>query len=179
MHPYAVCATDDSPEPKPLILEVSPKALGNLDKSVSTTEQIARWALKQGTACVALRPTGRGNGSIYQNYGEVDLFEAIDHVKANYAIDTDRISITGASMGGAATWYLISHYPDVFSAAAPFCGYCDYRLWQKPGGLTFRMQDWEEPSWQSRSAAFLIDNLPAGLEDGTCATPAAYAKQTR
>jgi dienelactone hydrolase len=159
MHPYAVCATDDSPEPKPLILEVSPKALGNLDKSVATTEQIARWALKHGRRCVALRPTGRGNGSVYQNYGEVDLFEAIDHVKANYAIDTDRITITGASMGGAATWYLISHYPDVFAAAAPFCGYCDYRLWEKPGGLTFHMHEWEEPSWISRSAVFLVDNL--------------------
>ena len=62
-------------------------------------------------------------------------------------------------MGGAATWYLISHYPDLFAAAAPFCGYCDYRLWEKPGGHTFHLHEWEEPSWQSRSAAFLIENL--------------------
>jgi predicted peptidase len=80
-------------------------------------------------------------------------------VKAHYAIDPDRISITGASMGGAATWYLASHYPDLFAAAAPFCGYCDYRLWKKPGGYTFHMQEWEEPSWRSRSAAFLTENL--------------------
>jgi predicted esterase len=89
----------------------------------------------------------------------VDVFEAIEHVKTQYGIDKDRITITGASMGGAATWYLISHYPDLFAAAAPFCGYCDYRLWEKPGGLTFRMQEWEEPSWISRSAAFLVENL--------------------
>ena len=40
-------------------------------------------------------------------------------------------------MGAAATRYLITHYPDLFAAAAPFCGYCDYQLWEKPGGLYF------------------------------------------
>ena len=51
----------------------------------------------------------------------------------NFTIDPDRISVTGASMGGAATWYIASHYPDRFAAAARFCGYCDYRLWTMPG----------------------------------------------
>ena len=78
---------------------------------------------------------------------------------SRYPIDRDRITITGASMGGAATWYLASHYPDLFAAAAPFCGYDDYRLWEKPGGLTFHMREWEEPSWRARSAAFLVENL--------------------
>jgi len=159
LHPCAVCATDTTDEPKPLILEVSPGALSNLPGAVAQTEQIAGIAAKHGCACVVLRPTGRGPGSIYQNYGEVDVLEAIEHVASHYAIDRDRITITGSSMGGAAVWYLISHYPDLFAGAAPFCGYCDYRLWEKPGGLTFHMHEWEEPSWQSRSAAFLVENL--------------------
>ena len=157
--PCAVCATDTTDEPKPLIVEVSPGAMGNLTRCVAQVEEMARVAVAHGMPCVALRATGRGSGSVYQHYGEVDLFEAIEHVKRHYAIDEDRISVTGASMGGAATWYLISHYPDVFAAAAPYCGYCDYRLWEKPGGSTFHMHPWEEPSWRSRSAAFLIDNL--------------------
>ena len=123
------------------------------------TEEIAAIAAQHGHSCVVLRPTGRGPGSVYQNYGEVDVLEAIEHVASNYAIDRDRITITGSSMGGAAVWYLISHYPDLFAGAAPFCGYCDYRLWEKPGGLTFHMHEWEEPSWKSRSAAFLVENL--------------------
>ncbi|MBI1929748.1 prolyl oligopeptidase family serine peptidase [Candidatus Poribacteria bacterium] len=159
LHPCAVCATDTSHTPKPLIVEVSPGALGNLAGAVALTEQIAGIAAKHNRSCVVLRPTGRGSGSVYQNYGEVDVLEAIEHTASNYAIDRDRITITGASMGGAATWYLISHYPDLFAAAAPFCGYCDYRLWEKPGGLTFHLHEWEEPSWKSRSAAFLIENL--------------------
>jgi poly(3-hydroxybutyrate) depolymerase len=160
--PCAVCATDTTDEPKPLIVEVSPGAMKDLPGCVSQVEDMARVAADHGLSCVALRATGRGSGSVYQNYGEVDVLEAIEHVKAHYAIDDDRISVTGASMGGAATWYLISHYPDVFAAAAPYCGYCDYRLWEKPGGSTFHMHEWEEASWRARSAVFLIDNLASG-----------------
>ena len=159
LHPYAVCATDDSPEAKPLVLEVSPGAISDLPGSVRTAEEIAGVAARNGLSCIALRPTGVGPGSLYQNYGEVDLFEAVEHVASLYPVDRDRITVTGASMGGAATWYLASHYPDTFAAAAPMAGYCDYRLWEKPGGLTYHMNDWEEPSWQSRSAAFLAENL--------------------
>jgi len=67
-----------------------------------------------------LRPTGRGDGSIYQNYGEVDVLEAIEHVASHHAIDRARITITRSSMDGAAGWYLISHYPDLVAGAAPF-----------------------------------------------------------
>ena len=116
-------------------------------------------ASEHGQAAVAIRPTGRGPGSVYQNYGEIDVLEAIEHACSVYPIDRDRISVTGISMGGAATWYLASHYGDLFAAAAPFCGYCDYRLWEKPGGLTFHMQPWEEVSWQAESAALLVENL--------------------
>jgi len=159
LHPCAVCVTDTGDDPKPLLLEVSPGAISNLPAAVTLTEQIAGIAARHGQPCVVLRPTGRGPGSVYQNYGEVDVLEAVEHVAAHYAIDRDRIAVTGSSMGGAATWYLASHYPDLFSAAAPFCGYCDYRLWEKPGGLTFHMHEWEKPSWEARSAAFLVENL--------------------
>ena len=159
LHPCAVCATDALDEPKPLILEVSPGALNDLPGAVAQTEEIAGIASRHGRTCVVARPTGRGPGSVYQNYGEVDVLEAIEHVAANYPIDRNRITITGASMGGAAVWYMVSHYPDLFAAAAPFCGYCDYRLWEKPGGTTFHMHEWEEYSWQARSAALLVENL--------------------
>lgn len=158
-HPYAVCAADMGRQPKPLILQVDPGAINDLPGAVAHTEKIAGIAAKHGKSCVVLRPTGRGPGTLYQNYGEVDVFEAIEAVCAEHAIDRDRISITGSSMGGAAVWYLISHYPDFFSAGVPFCGYCDHRLFEKPGGLACPILEWEEPSWKSRSAAFLVENF--------------------
>lgn len=158
--PYAVCATSDSAEPKPLVVVVSPGAPTEAGRrEIELAESYAWYAKKNGRECVVLRATGRGPGSVYQNYGELDVLESIEDVKAKFPVDADRISVTGFSMGGAATWYLVSHYPDLFAAAAPMAGYCDYRLWEKPGGFTFPMQPWEEPSWQARSAAFLVDNL--------------------
>jgi len=156
--PYTVCATDASSTPKPLIICVSP-AGDRLEEAIYRTGLVASLVKESGQDCVVLRPTGRGPGTLYMNYGEVDLFEAMEDVMRKHAIDPDRISIYGHSMGGAATWYLSSHYPDVFAAAAPMSGYCDYRLWRKPGGYTFAMQDWDEPSWIARSAVFLIENL--------------------
>ncbi len=103
LHPCAVCATDTNDEPKPLIVEVSPGALGNLPGAVELTEQIAGIAAAHNQSCIVLRPTGRGSGFVYQNYGEIDVLEAIAHVASNYAIDRDCITITGSSMGGAAT----------------------------------------------------------------------------
>ena len=38
--------------------------------------------------------------------GEVDLFEALDAVKRQYAIDENRILVRGFSMGGASAWHI-------------------------------------------------------------------------
>jgi predicted esterase len=157
---YAICATSESSAAKPLIVVVSPGAPTDLSiENAIKAEQYAWYAKKNGHEAIVLRPTGRGPGSVYQNYGEVDVLEAIEDVAAKYPVDRDRISVTGSSMGGAATWFLVSHYPDLFAAGGPIAGYCDYRLWEKPGGYTFSMAPWEKPSWEARSAAFLGGNF--------------------
>ncbi len=159
LQPLAVCATELSATPKPLIVELIPGSFSGLERAAQSCERICRIAKAHGKDCVAIRPCGRGDGSVYQGYGEVDVYEAIDAVRKRIAIDPDRISVSGVSMGGAATWYHASHYPDFWSAAAPFCGYCDYRLWAKPGGTTFHRQPWEEFSWISRGAAYRAASL--------------------
>ena len=156
--PYVICATDDTDDPKPMVVVVHPGGTA-LEGARRLTGMYASMIKKNGESAMILRPTGRGPGSLYMNYGEVDLFEAIEDACKKYPIDRDCISIKGNSMGGAATWYLISHYPDFFSAGNPGCGYCDYRLWEKPGGYTFHMQEWEEPSWIARSAVFVPENF--------------------
>src|SRR4051794_2186439 len=151
LHPCAVTATDDGPEAKALILEVSPGAIADLRGAVAITEEMAEVARAASHSAVILRPTGRGPGTVYQDYGEVDVLEAIEFVASRWPIDRHRITVTGTSMGGAATWYLLAHSPDLFAAGAPFCGYADYRLWRKPGGLANPLRPWEEASWQARS----------------------------
>jgi len=46
----------------------------------------------------------------------------IDEVVQKYAIDEERIYLTGLSMGGIGTWSLALFYPDRFAAIAPVCG---------------------------------------------------------
>ena len=159
LQPLPVCETDDRSTAKALILDLSPGAISDLDRSVQRCAELAAWAEQEGTDCVVAKPCGRGPGTVYQGPAEVDVFEAVEFLCEVCPIDRDRISLMGGSMGGAATWYLASHYPDQFAAAAPFCGYCDYRLWTKPGGYIMRMQPWEEFSWQSRGAVFRPANL--------------------
>lgn len=47
---------------------------------------------------------------------------AVDKTIADYNVDTDRIYVTGVSMGGYGTWNIITHYSDYFAAAMPICG---------------------------------------------------------
>lgn len=42
-----------------------------------------------------------------------------------YRVDTDRIYVTGLSMGGEGTWKLAIAYPDRFAAIVPICGWTD------------------------------------------------------
>jgi len=46
----------------------------------------------------------------------------LDHIVEHYRVDTDRIYLTGLSMGGFGTWRLASVYPERFAAIVPICG---------------------------------------------------------
>ena len=46
----------------------------------------------------------------------------LNDIVSRYRIDTDRVYVTGLSMGGFGTWRLALEYPDRFAAIAPICG---------------------------------------------------------
>jgi predicted peptidase len=50
------------------------------------------------------------------------LGKLLDRIEGDYAVDFERIYITGLSMGGFATWSLAHLYPHRFAAIAPVCG---------------------------------------------------------
>jgi predicted peptidase len=52
-----------------------------------------------------------------------DVLNALlDEVIQRLAVDTDRMYLTGLSMGGFGTWGFAAQYPDRFAAIAPICG---------------------------------------------------------
>jgi predicted peptidase len=48
--------------------------------------------------------------------------EVLDSLAREFHIDTNRIYVTGQSMGGFGTWTMITQHPQRFAAAIPICG---------------------------------------------------------
>lgn len=68
-----------------------------------------------------ISPCGRGN-NCYAGMGEVAVMDAIADVQRHYPVDTDRVTIGGASMGGTGGFRLATLHPDVFAAAHSLTG---------------------------------------------------------
>jgi predicted peptidase len=54
---------------------------------------------------------------------DADVLNALlDAVIAKHMVDTNRVYLTGLSMGGYGSWSLAARYPERFAAVAPICG---------------------------------------------------------
>lgn len=51
-----------------------------------------------------------------------DLNLLIEDISSSYSVDTNRIYLTGLSMGGYEVWKLASEHPEKFAAIIPICG---------------------------------------------------------
>lgn len=52
----------------------------------------------------------------------IELVALLDDLEAEHKVDSQRIYVTGLSMGGFGTWELASYAPDRLAAIAPICG---------------------------------------------------------
>ena len=52
----------------------------------------------------------------------LELKTLLDEIVEKYKVDTNRIYLTGLSMGGFGTWSLAAMQPDRFAAIVPICG---------------------------------------------------------
>jgi hypothetical protein len=48
--------------------------------------------------------------------------DILDSLLLEFSVDTNRLYVTGLSMGGYGTWDIITRFPDKFAAAIPVCG---------------------------------------------------------
>jgi predicted peptidase len=60
--------------------------------------------------------------AVGHKWSDETVLGILDQVAAKYAVDTNRIYLTGLSLGGYGTWSLATFYPERFAAAAPVCG---------------------------------------------------------
>lgn len=57
-----------------------------------------------------------------QSWSNDVLLALLDEVTEKLRVDTQRVYLTGLSMGGYGTWNLAVEHPERFAAAAPICG---------------------------------------------------------
>jgi dienelactone hydrolase len=99
--------------------------------------------------------------------GEVDLFEAMDHVRKHYRIDENRRVVRGFSMGGAACWQFAVHYPGQWAAAAPGAGFSE-----TPDFLEFFQSEKLQPTWFEKKLWHMYDCTDYAVNLSNCPTVA-------
>jgi pimeloyl-ACP methyl ester carboxylesterase len=106
--------------------------------------------------------------------GEIDLFEALDHIKKHYPIDDDRLVMRGFSMGGAACWQFAVHYPGMWAAAAPGAGFSETADF-----LKVFQNEAVQPTWFEKKLWHLYDCTDYALNLFNCPTVAYSGERDR
>lgn len=58
---------------------------------------------------------------------------ALEETSREFRTDSDRVYLTGLSLGGNGTWYLAYRHPSRFAAIVPICGFVTtFRVWSGP-----------------------------------------------
>ncbi len=87
-------------------------------------------AYKQKDWAFVVAPTNRkAFGFDWQDWGRLDALEVLDQVKKSFPIDTNRVYLTGHSMGGHGVWHIALTHSDLFAAAAPEAGWTCFQLY--------------------------------------------------
>jgi dienelactone hydrolase len=80
---------------------------------VDVLAALSRISDQQGLAFVWMDNRGNTAGS---DFGEADMFQAVEQVSEDYAIDPDRLYLFGSCAGGREALALAAKYPDRFAA---------------------------------------------------------------
>ncbi len=99
--------------------------------------------------------------------GEVDLFEALAHVRKHYPIDDNRLAVRGFSMGGAACWQFAVHHAGLWAAAAPGAGFSETADF-----LRVFQQESLQPTWYEQKLWHLYDCTDYAINLFNCPTVA-------
>jgi hypothetical protein len=99
--------------------------------------------------------------------GEIDTFEAMEHVRRHYSIDENRVVVRGFSMGGAACWQFAVHYAGDWAAAAPGAGFSE-----TPDFLKVFQNESLKPTWYEKKLWHMYDCTDYAVNLFNCPTVA-------
>ncbi len=115
---------------------------------------------KDQNEAIVLHPFGRQCVG-WKHAGEIDVFEAIAAVSADYQVDPDRILLAGFSMGGAGAWHLGAHYRDRFCGVHAGAGFAETKIYNKLTPDQYPA-DYVQTLWQVYDVPNYLENLLNG-----------------
>jgi len=62
------------------------------------------------------------NGGWTHQTSETAVMALIEKMKSDFDIDSQRVAVTGYSLGGIGAWHYAAHFPEIFSVAIPVSG---------------------------------------------------------
>jgi len=92
---------------------------------VEATGQAAAYSPKDWAYLVAAT-NRRPFGFDWEEWGRLDALEALDDATATLPIDSQRVHLTGHSMGGHGSWHLGVHFAGKFGLIAPSAGWISF-----------------------------------------------------
>jgi len=98
---------------------------GDNPSAVKNNSMATVWARDSNQTrwpCFILVPQCLINGWWTYSNIEQAVIDILDSLQLGFSIDTNRLYITGLSMGGYGTWDMIAQYPARFAAAVPMSG---------------------------------------------------------
>ena len=104
----------DAGDARPLVLALHP---GGGSRGRPFLYQIVEPALRDWNAIIVAPDSPNRRWSVPS--AEESVLFLLDHLLEEYAIDRERMLVTGFSMGGAGTWFMATHYPERFTGAIP------------------------------------------------------------
>lgn len=137
-YPYVVYMPETVTDKLPLIIQLhgsGEKGLGGDDLHLVERHGFANLLKEKDFPCIIVMPQCPPD-SIWL-YEVKELKKFIEAMQDEYNADKDRTVVTGLSMGGYATWFLGTAYPEMFAAIAPCCG----------GGMTAYAKQITMPVW--------------------------------
>jgi hypothetical protein len=76
---------------------------------------------------IVLSPVGNGGWQFWATDEMITpLFTLVEEIQSLYSVDSKRIYLTGAGMGGNGVWAIGLRHPEYFAALAPLDGYLNY-----------------------------------------------------
>lgn len=125
VQPYGIVLPTDYRGGQPLRLDVWLHGRGEKSSEVAFLHQRTLQAGEfTPPNTLVLHPYGRYCNA-FKFAGEIDILEAIEHVKQLFNIDAQRMTMRGFSMGGAGCWQMAVHYPQLWVAANPGAGFSE------------------------------------------------------